>query len=503
MPKYLLAHDLGTSGNKATLFDTDGHLIRSTVYSYELITGEGNVAEQRADDWWRAVCVTTASLVKEIDPGSVEAVSFSGQMMGCLPVDDTGRPLHNALIWADMRSVAQADQLRKRIDGSRYYSITGHRISASDSITKLMWIRDELPDVYSRTFKMLNAKDYIIYKLTGRFVTEPSDASSTSLLDLNTLKWSDEIIEISGLDRNKLPELLRSVDIAGGVTKEAAELTGLLPGTPVVCGGGDGCCAAVGTGVVREGIANCCLGTSSWISLAARKMVCDEGMKVFNFAHIVPGFLLPTGTMQTGGGALSWAVDTLYKAPAGYPQPDKADIYRSVGDEVSVSSVGAGGLLFLPYLMGERSPRWNDKSRGAFVGLTVNHSRGDMLRAVMEGVGFNLDIILNTFREAGNDIRELTMVGGGARNRVWQKILCDIFGVPVNVPDCLEEATSMGAAITAGVGAGVFDSFEDAGRFVRIAECNSPDPVCGRSYDRIRKLFDETYYSLEPLFEKI
>ncbi len=503
MSKYILAHDLGTSGNKATLFDTDGNLIKSTVFSYDLITGKNNMAEQRADDWWRAVCETSKALAAEVNKSDIIAVSFSGQMMGCLCVGKDGKPLHNALIWADMRSTAQAEYIRNNIDADTYYKITGHRISASDSITKFMWIKDNLPSIYNDTYKMLNAKDYIIYKLTNRFVTEPSDASSTCLLDLNTLTWSDEIIKLSGLDKNKLPEILRSVDVAGGVTKEAAELTGLLEGTPVVCGGGDGCCAAVGTGVVKEGIANCCLGTSSWISLATKAPVCDKDMAVFNFAHIVPGYIMPCGTMQTGGGSVSWAVNNLYGGLEGYESFSKNDIYASVGKEVAASPVGAKNLLFLPYLIGERSPRWNDKAKGTFVGLTLNHNRGDMLRAVMEGVGYNLDIILNTFKNSGSNIDELILIGGGARNKIWQQILCDIFEVPVFVPNYLEEATSMGAAITAGVGVGAFKDFNVVDKFIKIAEENKPNLEVQANYKLMKETFDEAYYSLTKIFDKL
>ena len=224
---------------------------------------------------------------------------------------------------------------------------------------------------------------------------------------------------------------------------------------------------------------------------------------MFNFAHIVPGYILPTGTMQTGGGALSWAVSTLYRNVEGYPPMDKNDIYRSVGKEVADSPLGAKGLLFLPYLIGERSPRWNDKAKGTFVGLTLNHDRGDMLRAVMEGVGCNLDIILNTFRESGNDIRELCMIGGGARNKVWQQILCDIFDIPVNVPNYLEEATSMGAAITAGVGVGAFDSFDVVDKFIKIADQNLPNHENNAKYTKTKELFEEAYISLVPLFDKL
>jgi len=502
MIQYILAHDLGTSGNKATLYSTDGKLVKSTVYSYDLITGENNLAEQRADDWWRAVCETTKALVAEVNPADVIAVSFSGQMMGCLCVDDRGEPLYNALIWADMRSTKEEAAIRAGIDSMEFYRTTGHRISASYSLTKLMWLKNNVPEVYNKTYKMLNAKDYIILKLTGKFVTEPSDGSSTCMMDLNTLQWSDKILDVAGLDKAKMPDILPSVEVAGTVTKEAAKLCGLLEGTPVVCGGGDGCCAAVGTGIVKEGVANCCLGTSSWISMASKIPIYDPDMTTFNFAHIVPGYVLPTGTMQTGGGSLSWAVKNLFGEVEGYEMPDKGVIYDTVCREVAASPVGARNLLYLPYLIGERSPRWNDKAKATFVGLTLNHSRGDILRSVMEGVGYNLDIVLKTFLKGGSKIDELILVGGGARNKIWQQILADIFGVSVLVPNYLEEGTSMGAAITAGVGVGAF-GFDAVDRFIQITEENKPDPAKAEKYSEMKQLFDEAYYSLTGVFEKL
>jgi len=499
---YILAHDLGTSGNKSTLYDTEGNLVGSVTCAYDLTVGEGNVAEQRAEDWWHAVCFGTKELLKKVAAKDVCAVSFSGQMMGCVCVDDRGTPLRNALIWADMRSTEQEMKLRNIIDSKIFYGITGHRLSSSYSITKLMWIRDNEPELYEKTYRMLNAKDYIIYKLTGEFVTEFSDASSTCLLDLNTMDWSDTLLQASGLDINKMPTLLSSVDIAGKVSAEAASLTGLCQGTPVVCGGGDGCCAAVGTGVVKEGIANCCLGTSSWISLATRKPIFDDNMTTFNFAHIVPGYVMPCGTMQTGGGALSWAVERLFGGVDG-KLVDKKVIYDAVNREVRASKIGAGKLLFLPYLMGERSPRWNTKARGNFVGLTMGHSRGDILRAVMEGVGYNLNIIIEAFRKSENYMDELILIGGGARNESWREILCDIFNLTVKIPFELESATSMGAAITAGVGVGVFDNFDVTDRFVRIREERCPNLESNACYDEMKRLFEDTYYRLCPIFEKM
>ena len=501
MASYLLAHDLGTSGNKATLYSTDGVLIKSVTSPYALHVENGGCAEQDPMEWWRAVCESTKALTAEIDPAQIAAVSFSGQMMGCVCVDRNGNPLRPAMIWADMRSIEQEQRIRAQIGAKEFYRITGHRISSSYSATKLMWIKDHEPEVYQKTDKMLNAKDFIILKLTGKAVTEPSDASATYLLDLNTQRWSQEMLEICGISKEKMPELLRSVDIAGGVTPEAAAACGLLAGTPVVCGGGDGVCAAVGTGAVKEGSAYCCLGTSSWISYASKAPVYDEEMTTFNFAHIVPGYVTPCGTMQCGGGSLSWAVDQLCKFDRKLSRADMGDLYASVCAAVEGSPVGAKGLLFLPYLIGERSPRWNEKAKGAFVGLTLEHTTGDMLRAVMEGVAMNLHLILNAFQTKGAGIDRLTLIGGGARNDVWRQILANVLGVAIDLPNYLEEATSMGAAITAGVGVGAFDSFDVIEHFLRREATYLPQKEIAPIYEKMEKVFDHCYFSLEKCFE--
>ena len=498
MKRYILAHDLGTSGNKATLFDEDGNFIKSAVYSYKMHTSDNNAVEQNAEDWWQAVCETSRQLAAKVGKENIAAMSFSGQMMGCLCVDKSGRSLYNSLIWADMRSTEQADYIKAHMSDEQFYKITGHRISASYSLTKLMWIRDNMPDIYEKTYKVLNAKDYIILKLTGNFVTEPSDASSTCLFDISTFEWSDEILSISCIDQNKLPQIIGSDTVAGVITSKAAEETGLSTNTKVICGGGDGCCAAVGSGVVKEGVANCCLGTSSWISLASKSPIYSPNMETFNFAHIVPGYILPCGTMQTGGGALGWAVETIYGINC-----EKNKTYQEMQNEVKNAVPGANKLVFLPYLIGERSPRWNSKAKGAFLGLTIGHSRGDIMRSVMEGVGYNLDVILNSFKSCGADIEDLIMIGGGARNKIWQKILCDIFGIPVKVPDYLEEATSMGAAVTAGVGAGIFEDFNAIEKFIKIKEVNLPNQENKKVYSEMKKIFNDAYYALKPIFEEL
>ncbi len=497
--KYLLAHDLGTSGNKASLYSEDGKLVASKTQGYPLYTPMPGWAEQEPEDWWKAVCDTTKELLGNINPSDIAAVSFSGHMMGCLCVDKQGNPLDRAIIWADMRSTEQADKLRSIIDPWEFYRLTGVRLSSSQSITKIMWMSDNKPEIYKQTYAVLNSKDYIINKLTGKFVTDYSDASLGCLLNLDTLDWADELLKAAGIDTKKLPELHASTDVAGYVSDEASRLTGLKEGTPVVIGGGDGACAAVGTGSIKEGIANNCLGTSSWISVCSKEPVYDESMTTFNYAHVVPGCYVPCGTMQCGGGSLDWAVKQLC---AKEYKEDKNSVYKLVSEMVSASPMGANGLFFLPYLLGERSPWWNADARASFVGLTLSHNRGDMLRAVMEGVAYNLDIILKAF-SGKIDIKDLIVVGGGARNDVWLQILADVFGIPVKKPIILEEATSMGAAITAGVGVGLYESFDIAEKFISI--CGTFEPNMGNNefYNKMKPVFADCYKRTEPIFEKI
>lgn len=236
MKKYLLAHDLGTSGNKATLYSTEGELVKSCVHSYDMLVSNNNWVEQRPEDFWNAVCISTKELVQDIDVNDIAAISFSGQMMGCICVDKEGKALRNALIWADMRATKEEEMIRERISEEDFYHLTGHKISPSYGGQKLMWVKNNEPEIYENTYKMLNCKDYIILKLTGKFVTEYTDASSTNLLDLNKLEWSDRLLDVMGIDREKMPTLLKSTDVAGTVTDEAAEACGLVSGIPVVCG---------------------------------------------------------------------------------------------------------------------------------------------------------------------------------------------------------------------------------------------------------------------------
>lgn len=500
MSKYILAHDLGTSGNKAVLYDIEGILVNSLTVNYNCIYFNNNWAEQSPDEWWDAVCLSSRALVKDINPKDILGVSFSGQMMGCVCVDKYGNNLRNSIIWSDMRALKEERIIRENISVEDFYHITGHRISPSYSGQKFMWIKNNEPDIYKKTYKILNAKDYIILRLTGKFLTEYTDASSTCLLDLNTLNWSNKLIDIMKIDGDKLPLLCKSTDIAGYVTEEAAKLTGIYKGTPVILGGGDGVCSAVGTGCIKEGIAHSSMGTSSWISITSKSPIYDDKMRTFNWAHIVPGFVLPTGTMQCGGGAYSWLVDTLFKNEKNILKDNYINIYDILEEEIKSSSPGSNGIIFLPYLMGERSPRWNPNAKGAFIGIKMENSRKDILRSVFEGVAMNLSIILDTLKKDGQIINQIVVIGGGARSNTWLSIMADIYGIDILKPNYLEEASSMGAAITAGVGIGVYKSFDIINKYLEIKEIYKPNKKHEILYSKLKNIFNESYYSLKEIF---
>jgi len=502
MSKYVIAHDLGTSGNKATLFDEDGTLVSSCVSSYNTVYVEGNRAEQNPHDWWKAIVETTQVLLKSVSPDDIAGVALSGQMMGCLCVDKDGNPLRSHLLYCDQRSVKEEAFLSEKIDPIQFYQITGHRISASYSVEKLMWIRENEPDIFAKTYKMLNAKDYINYRLSGVMATDPSDASGTNAYDLNTGQWSEEIIQTAGLDLSLFPQIRSSVEVIGEVTNQAAKETGLRAGTPVICGGGDGSCAGVGVGCISPGSAYNYLGSSSWVALTVDKPIVDKQRRTMNWAHVVPGMLHPSGTMQTAGASYTWMINQLCEYEQLQAKTSGRSIYELIDEQIRQSPIGANRLLFLPYLMGERTPRWNVDAKGAFIGLTVNHKHGDMLRAVMEGITLNLGYIVNIFRNHV-PIDNITVIGGGAKNIIWQQMMADIYQAEIKIPNYLEEATSMGAAVLAGIGSGIFPDFQVIDRFISIQKKITPIPENVEKYKAVMPVFDHAYHALCGVYEEI
>jgi xylulokinase len=497
--QYLLAHDLGTTGNKATLFDVDEGVVRASITeSYSTFYSQPGWAEQDPADWQRAVWQGTRRLLSQaaIDPAAIAAVSFSGHMQGALLVNRQGTPLGRAIIWADQRSTTQAEFMVSVCGREVIYRLTGQRISPTYTAPKVLWLKEHSPAIYEQAYKVLQPKDYAAFLLSGVFATDYSDASSTLVFDLVNRKWSPEVMKALGLKSTLFPEAHPSTDVIGRVTPEAAAASGLVSGTPVVLGGGDGACATVGAGSVREGDAYAYLGSSSWIAVTTRRPILDPQQRTFTLAHLMPDSYFSLGTMQTAGGAYEWLERLLH--PEGLSQAMQA-----MDVQASSVPVGAGGLLFLPYLMGERSPYWNPKARAALIGLTMTQGQPEFDRAVLEGVAFNLRLILDALRVQELQIEKLILIGGGAKSAVWRQILADVLELPIRLPALTTEATSLGALVAGGVGVGLYPDFNVIDRLIAIREAEYPQPANQEQYSRLLELFKKSYEVLNPIFAEL
>lgn len=503
MSKYIIAHDLGTSGNKATLFSTEGKLIKSTVCSYDTHYYNVNWAEQNPEDWWNAVCDSTKRLLEGYDPEDVLVISFSGHMMGCLPVDVSGQPLYPHILWADTRSTEEAQELAGRIDPRAYYDMIGHQLCPNYTLTKIMWLKKHRPELYARTHCFFQAKDYIVYRLTGKMMTDVSDASGTAMLNIHTFEWATPILELAGIDLGKLPRIMPSTTVAGTVLPQAAENCGLSTKTQVVIGGGDGSCASLGAGSIAPGKTYSCLGTSAWLATTAAGPVLDAKMVLTNWAHVVPNHVAVIGTMQAAGASFSWLKNNLCMAESIRAGEMNCSPYDLINEEIAKAPAGANGLLFLPYLMGERSPRWNADAKGCFLGLKMTNTRADMMRSVIEGIGYNLRLVLEAMLANGVSVDRIDLVGGMAKGQIERQIFADIWKRPIALLNYIEEAGSIGAAVVGGVGIGVFESFDEVDRFMHVTDMVLPQPETTALYDAYHEAFDQAYDLLCPLFTKL
>lgn len=500
MPQYFIAHDLGTSGNKASLFTTEGKLVCSHTAPYDVHFFHGNYAEQNPEDWWQAIIASTRKIIKDIPAKDVLAISFSAQMQCCLIVNKDGVPLRPAIIWADQRAEKEKQLLEDKIGFDRMYEITGHRVSASYSLAKLMWIKNHEPQLYAETKYMLQAKDYIIYRLTGAYVTDYSDASGTNAMDLKNLCWSKEILSAAEIAKEKLPPLHPSTDIAGTLTKEAAALLRLTEQTKVVIGGGDGPCSALGAGCIHADELFLTFGTSAWIGGTTDTVFTTEDKVIPCFAHVIPGRYMPCGTMQAAGSSYSYIRSALCREETDAAEAAGLEPFEIMNRLIESSPAGAKNLLFLPYLLGERCPRWNPDTSGSFLGIKPCHEKADYVRAVIEGIAMNLELILSVYRRK-LPAKRLIFTGGGAKGDVVAKIIANVLQAELVRPDNVEEATSIAAAVIAGVGTGVYEDFSAVEKFLSVQDAILPEKETARIYEPLKKLFDESYHALEKIYD--
>lgn len=503
--ELVIAHDLGTSGNKATLFDSDGVLLGSSFEGYSTSYPHPGWSEQNPQDWWSAVVKSTRKLLETVPAASKElvAISFSGQMMGCLPLDNQGQPLHNAIIWSDQRASRECEQLSREIGDDEAYRITGTVMVANYLAAKILWLKENHPDIYNRTAKFLQAKDFIVFKLTGEYATDYSDASGTNLFDIQGKRWATEIIRTLQIDEQKLPPLHPSTRIVGKVHAAAARETGLPEGLPVVIGGGDGPCATVGAGASAPGKCYNIYGTSSWVSVTTAEPLYDSRKRSFILNHLDENLYMGLGTMQAAGASYEWLNGWLGGLERQAGRELDVSPYDLLSLEAEKSSAGSNGVLFLPYLMGERSPYWDTEIKGAFLGLTMQAGKSQIIRSVLEGTIFHLKLILDALEDNHPGIGEVRLIGGGGKSALLKRMMADIWGKPIITMRYLDEASSLGAAIAGMVGAGVKKSILEAETMIQEEEVQQPDPSHRQFYDQLYRIFQDTYLALKPINQQL
>lgn len=490
----ILAHDLGTTGNKAVLMDERGQLVDSAFAPYPTAHPEPLAAEQDPEDWWGAVIHCTRALL-DADPNrraDLAVVGFSGHMNGVVLVDDEGNPVRPALIHADVRALQPCNTLQHRLPESGYYATTGNRLAPFYSLPKLMMLLQRESNVVQRARWMLQCKDYCAARLTDTFgYTDPSDASLTGIYDINTLRWSEEIIESSGIPPRLLPQVVPSTTVLGRVSASAAQETGLPQGLPVVIGAGDGACATVGAGAVEPGACYNYVGGTAWISCVRDRFTPDAQMRLTTLMSAQPQRWVQFGTVQSAGSAWDWFVRLF----------GKGRVSAALQAEAKAVSPGSEGLLFLPYLSGERAPIWNPQAKGVFMGLQAHHTRAHLARAVLEGVAASLASILQIMRETGATAEVILVVGGGTRSVLWMRILADMYGSSLAIPMHAESSTALGAAIIAGIGVELYEDFAVAKQLASIQQYVEPHPENSALYLDLRHRSVQIYEALRPLFE--
>ena len=449
----VLACDLGTSACKVALVDAAGNVLASASEPVGTVRPASGWAEQDPEAWW-AACRRGIAAVLERTGCAPDAVGVVGQMSAWLGLDAEHRPVAPALIWADLRAADEAGAIARRVGAERVFEITGNRVGPTYPLARWLWLRRHAPEAEARARLLVQPKDYLVGRLSGSWGTDPSDASCTLAYDLLRGAWSTEILDALELPAGRLPVVRPSAAIVGGVTAEAAAQTGLLAGTPVVAGGGDGPAAALGTGVIDPGEAYLNFGTSAWISQAAIAPVTDATAGVVSFAHVVPGRYAVTASTQNAGATLDWALRSYAPREVEGAAGGQGD-FAAIEARLRAVPAGADGLLFLPHLQGERTPYWDPSLRGAMLGLAAHHDRWFQLRAVYEGVGHQLCELLDALAASGPRPASLRLIGGGGRSDLLPALIADALGIPLWVAEGAGEATGLGAARLAAAGVGI------------------------------------------------
>lgn len=491
--KYLIGVDVGTSGTKAVLFDTEGAVIASATYEYPLSQPQNGWAEQNPEDWWSAVKSALTDISAAVDSADIAGIGLSGQMHGLVMLDAECEVIRPSIIWCDGRTAKECDEITQLVGAERLVEITANPALVGFTLSKILWVRNNEPKNYARCRHILLPKDYIRYKLTGEFATDVSDASGMQLLDIANRCWSDEVLQKTNIDRSLLAKVYESPDITGAVTAEAAALTGLAEGIIVVAGAGDNAAAAVGTGVVKDKTAFTTIGTSGVVFAHTSKLSIDPEGRVHTFCCAVPGAWHIMGVTQAAGLSVKWLRGVMCNDLT----------YKEMDGLADTVPIGAERLLYLPYLMGERTPHLDPDARGVFFGLSAMHTRAHMIRAVLEGVAYSLKDCQSIIENISDKIESMAICGGGAPSAIWRKMIADLYGCDVCRMQS-DEGVSLGGAILAGVGSGIFASVEEGcDHIIGIKDITKYDIENNKKYLDFYGLYKNIYPNLKDSYKNL
>ncbi len=501
--KYLLGIDIGTSGTKTVLFDRGGNPISSSTAEYPLYQPEIGWAEQDPQDWWKAVCITINQVIKDsnINPESISGIGLSGQMHGLVMLDGDGNVLRKSIIWCDQRTAKECVEITEKVGEKRLIDITANPALTGFTASKILWVRNNEPEIYEKCRKILLPKDYIRYMLTGEFATEVSDASGMQLLDIKNRCWSKEVLNALDIPIEYLGDVHESIVVSGKVHKKAAEVTGLKENTPVVGGAGDQAAGAIGNGIIKSGQISSTIGTSGVVFAHLDEPIIDEKGRVHTFCHAVPGAWHMMGVTQGAGLSLKWFRDNFCNNEIEVAKGMGIDPYVLMTKEAEKVPAGSRGVIYLPYLMGERTPHLNPKAKGVFFGLSAAHTKNEMLRAVIEGVSYSLLDCMEIIKDTGMNPTNVMVSGGGGKSELWRQILADMFNCKVSTNKS-SEGPALGVALLAGVGTGVYKDIDEACS-IAISENSVQFPKEENSlvYKRYYEIYKKIYDDLKGTFE--
>ncbi len=490
MKQQLLGIDIGTSACKVAVFDEDGKVLAQANRPYRVYYPQNGWAEQNPEEWWEAICDAVREALSEesVSAEQIKGIGVDGQSWSAIPVDENGSVLHNTPIWMDTRARHLCEKVKKEIGADEIFRVAGNDFLPSYVTPKLLWFKEERPEVFQKTHKFLQSNSYIVMKLTGEMSQEYSQCYGIHFFHMEKLSYDMALAEKMGLSPDMMPKLYGCDEIVGSVTEEAAKKTGLKAGTPVVAGGLDAACGALGAGVYRPGETQEQGGQAGGMSICTDKALSHKALILGT--HVVPGLWLLQGGTVGGGGALKWFRQELGGGMS----------FDELTAEAAEAPPGSDGVLFLPYMAGERSPIWNPDAKGVFYGLSFDKTRGHLIRSVLEGVAFSLEHNLRTAAETGIHVNTLNAMGGASNSVLWTQIKADVTGKTIRVPSS-DTATTLGAAILAGVGCGVYGSYGEAvNRTIRMTRVQEPNPENKAVYDRSMERYLRLYEDLKEGF---